>query len=129
MRLSFYTLLFVGVLLYCVDSALYDKKRGFQTYRVDPEEYLKQHNPFAQLKRQQTVKDLKDHPDVKNFLNWQKSRQAGAEDAAAAFVGNLPHDFIHHIGRQDFPGDAWENAFEEPVQTCVAGETCAESPV
>lgn len=84
-------------LLSVCSAALYDKKRGFKTYKLDPTEYLKHSSHHAELARHKNKEALKGHPDVQKYLEWRQKHKAGDPDAAAAFVGQLPHDFIPHL--------------------------------
>lgn len=61
---------------------------------------FQQHSSTAhQLYRQQTLHELKQHPEWQRLQEWRQSVEAAAGHpaAAAAFVGRLPHDLIHHL--------------------------------
>mmetsp|Transcript_22837 Transcript_22837/g.50039 ORF Transcript_22837/g.50039 Transcript_22837/m.50039 type:complete len:119 (-) Transcript_22837:523-879(-) len=83
-----------------VGSDVHDPARGFKTHNLPEEEvdaYLKQHDPNTIINKHANKEDIKEHPEIQRFLEWQEKHKAGHASAGAAFAGKLPHDFIPHM--------------------------------
>ncbi|KAG2499881.1 hypothetical protein HYH03_002170 [Edaphochlamys debaryana] len=95
--------LVLGILLAALlvaTEAVHDRKRGLKTYGLSDEEIkevMKDHDPHHILHKHKHKDDLKEHPEVKRFLEWREKHKAGHEDAGVAFAGKIPHDFIPHL--------------------------------
>ncbi|PNH12425.1 hypothetical protein TSOC_000657 [Tetrabaena socialis] len=82
------------------EASIYDRKRGLKTQGLSDEqikEVAKDHDPHHINHRHKHKEGLKEHPEVKRFLEWRALQQEGHPDAAAAFTGKIPHDFIPHL--------------------------------
>ncbi|GFR40937.1 hypothetical protein Agub_g1597, partial [Astrephomene gubernaculifera] len=90
----------VLVLLVHVGASVYDKKRGLKTYGLSDEqikEYMKDHDPHHIINKHKNKESLKEHPEVKRFLEWRQMHKDGHPDAGVAFAGKIPHDFVPHM--------------------------------
>lgn len=87
-----------GLLL--AEASMYDRTRGFKTYGASDEDVKKfsqDTNPHHILNRHRNKEGLKEHPEVKRFLQWKAKHKSGHPEAAAAFAGEIPHDFIPYL--------------------------------
>ncbi|GIL42928.1 hypothetical protein Vafri_753, partial [Volvox africanus] len=92
--------LFLLFILLQAEASMYSRRRGLKTAGLTEEEInagMKEHDPRYILYKEKHKEGLKAHPEIQRYLEWRQMHKEGHPDAASAFVGKIPHDYIPHL--------------------------------
>ncbi|KAG2448329.1 hypothetical protein HYH02_006913 [Chlamydomonas schloesseri] len=85
---------------------MHDRKRGLKTHGLSDDEIkdvMKDHDPHHIIHKHKHREGMNEHPEVKRYLEWREMQKAGHPEAAAAFAGKIPHDFLAHLLEHEAP--------------------------